>query len=148
MNRQEWLLTTAMEECDEVSQRVSKALRFGMDEVQPDAAANPDGLTNRQRVMKEFYDLRATLGMAGFDAWDGSDCARAAERAKVQKLDKYMAYAREQGTLAMSGPELIAALEQKADAIPIGSEDASKGASAYNWWRSVIGEAKRLVSRV
>lgn len=99
MNRQEHLLTIAMEECSEVSQRLSKALRFGMDEIYQD---HPDGLklTNQERIYREYYDLRAILGMAGIDAWNNTPETRATEFAKVVKVGRYLEYAKEQGTLA------------------------------------------------
>ena len=105
MTRQEHLLIIAAEECVEVAQRLTKALRFGLDEVQPNATdgihppTNPDGLTNRERVMREYYDLRAVLGMAGFDAWDVSDRARRCEEAKVEKVERFLRYSATCGTL-------------------------------------------------
>lgn len=87
MTRQDHLLVRAMEECNELAQRISKALVFGMEEVQPGQT-----LTNRERIYGEYYDLRAVLGMAGIDAWDTSDRARQAEAAKVAKVEKFLAY--------------------------------------------------------
>lgn len=52
MTEQEYLLTILAEECAEVSQRVCKALRFGLAEVQPG-----QGLTNRERIEEELHDL-------------------------------------------------------------------------------------------
>jgi hypothetical protein len=40
MTRDEHLMTIAMEECAEVAQRVSKAVRFGMEEIQPGQPLN------------------------------------------------------------------------------------------------------------
>lgn len=104
MTRHEHLLTNIMEECAEVAQRVSKAQRFGMEQIQQDAddapQENPDRLTNRERVMSEYYHLRAVMGMAGFDAWDMSDHARTAEQQKVAKVEKYLERSHRCGTLA------------------------------------------------
>lgn len=58
MNRQEHLLTIAMEECAEVAQRISKALRFGLMEVQ-----RGQPLTNANRINFEFDDLIAVMEM-------------------------------------------------------------------------------------
>jgi hypothetical protein len=55
----EYLLITAMEECGEVTQALSKILRFGGD-------AEYQGVTARQRAQDEVDDLLATLYMAGF----------------------------------------------------------------------------------
>ncbi len=62
MTEAEHLMTIAAEECAEVAHRISKALRFGMEEIQSDTTANPDGLTNRDRILHEYWQLRATLG--------------------------------------------------------------------------------------
>ena len=42
MNRQQHLMIRAMEECCELGQRISKALVFGLHEVQPGQAAYLD----------------------------------------------------------------------------------------------------------
>jgi hypothetical protein len=51
-------LVKLWEECDEVGQRVAKALRFGLDEVQPG-----QGLTNAERLKDEFLDLWGAWGL-------------------------------------------------------------------------------------
>ncbi len=56
MTVQEYLLTCLMEECNEIAQRCSKALRFGMDEIQPGQHLN-----NEQRIMDEIVDLRGVV---------------------------------------------------------------------------------------
>lgn len=103
MNRQEHLMVIAMEECAEVSQRISKALRFGMSQVQKamddSPEKNPLQLTNRDRIIEEYRDLRAVLGMMDIDAWDNSKQARAAESAKVAKVERYLKLSQTQGTL-------------------------------------------------
>jgi hypothetical protein len=58
MTRTEHLLTILAEECAEVAQRVSKALRFGLAEVQP---GQPH--TNAERINAEVSDLMAVLEM-------------------------------------------------------------------------------------
>jgi len=50
------LLTLLSEECAEVIQRVTKALRFGLDEVQPG-----QHLTNAERILQEFADVQAVF---------------------------------------------------------------------------------------
>jgi NTP pyrophosphatase (non-canonical NTP hydrolase) len=103
MTRHEHLMTIAMEECAEVAQRISKAARFGMEQIQEDAndkpEENPERLTNRQRIQHEFYDLRATLGMLCIDAWDTSDLARRCENDKVMKIERYLERSRRCGTV-------------------------------------------------
>lgn len=56
MNRSEHLLTCLSEECAEVAQRVSKALRFGLKEVQ---SGQP--LSNEGRIIDELLDLAAVV---------------------------------------------------------------------------------------
>ena len=73
MDRQEHLMVIGMEECAEIAQRLSKALRFGMEQVQAEAGhavtGDPDELlTNRERIRKEFSDLASVLEMVGIGA--------------------------------------------------------------------------------
>lgn len=58
MKKTEHLLTILAEECAEVAQRCSKALRFGLDEVQPGQEK-----TNGQRIADEMQDLSAAWQM-------------------------------------------------------------------------------------
>lgn len=91
MTKQEWLLVCLMEECNEVSQRVSKALRFGMDEVQP----NQD-LNNAQRIAMELDDLMTVVDM--LQCMSAIDLPNADNQAvKKVKVKKYMDYARSLG---------------------------------------------------
>lgn len=54
----EHLLTILGEECDEVGQRVSKALRFGLSEVQPGQEK-----TNADRIIDELHDITVIRDM-------------------------------------------------------------------------------------
>jgi NTP pyrophosphatase (non-canonical NTP hydrolase) len=56
MKRHENLFLTVMEECDEVSQAVSKSLRFGLDNHHPESDT-----TNAYDIMKEYYQLTALI---------------------------------------------------------------------------------------
>lgn len=91
MTRQEHLLIRAMEECAEVAQRISKALVFGLDEVQP---GQP--LTNRDRVVAEYTDLVAVMEMAGFPLAVVN--GRRVDE-KIAKVEKYLRYSEQCGTL-------------------------------------------------
>lgn len=89
MTRQEHLLAIIAEECDEVSQRAIKALRFGEFEIQPGQA-----LTNAERIRQEFADLCGVYEMAGFEF----PC-RADIDAKRRKVERFLRYSHECGTL-------------------------------------------------
>jgi NTP pyrophosphatase (non-canonical NTP hydrolase) len=92
MNRTEHLLTCLAEECAEVSQRVSKALRFGLHEVQPGQADN-----NAERIAAELVDLCA---VAEILVGEGIIPDRpVSSRAKREKIEKFMEISRAQGVL-------------------------------------------------
>lgn len=100
MNRTEHLLTCLAEECAEVAQRVSKALRFGLDERQAD---QPDD--NAERIRMEMYDLLAVYLIAEREHilpplhLDPGIVATFTAR-KQAKIEKFMAISREQGVLS------------------------------------------------
>lgn len=101
MNTIEHQLTTLGEECAEIQQRISKALRFGLDEVEPGQELN-----NRQRIAVELWDLIVVVAdlqaKSVLGVWrDISLSVDALDHiyAKGKKLRRYMAYARECGTL-------------------------------------------------
>ena len=99
MNREQMLLLLLIEECQEVSQRASKAIRFGMDEVQPD---QPNGETgnNRERLLREFNDLLAVMEMLSDEGHFGHDgIFRIPEwiEEKKKKIEKYLEYSKECG---------------------------------------------------
>ena len=89
MNVTESLLFTLAEECAEVSQRASKAARFGLQEVQPGQM-----LTNRERIVQELNDLWAVVEML-----DLAEVDRAAIFSKKRKVQEFLAYAEKCGTL-------------------------------------------------
>lgn len=95
MNRHEHLLSCLAEECCEVGQRVSKALRFGLDEVQRDQL-----LTNAERITEELHDLisvAAILHREGLiPGWQPDEDRTTAKR---QKIERYMLLAAEHGAL-------------------------------------------------
>ena len=107
MTRDEHYMTIAMEECNEVAHRIAKAMRFGMEQVQEDPddkpEQNPERHTNRERIAREFYQLRAMIGLIGIDAWTTSEVSRACERAKVDKVIHYLERSRANGTLTVPG---------------------------------------------
>lgn len=96
MNRVEHLLTILGEEGVEVSQRCSKALRFGLEEVQPG-----QDLDNSERIRGEYIDLLAIMEMLVEEGHilPVHYIDRPAIDAKKAKVEKFLAYSRQQGTL-------------------------------------------------
>ena len=56
MTHNENLLVCLLEECGETGQRASKALRFGINEIQ-----KGQPLTNAERIVYEFNDIMAVM---------------------------------------------------------------------------------------
>ena len=96
MNRTEHLLSCLAEECCEVGQRVSKALRFGLGEVQ-----KGQPLTNAERIAEECADLVAVYEILRAEgALSAPEIDIDAKRAKIER---YMLISREQGALNEEG---------------------------------------------
>lgn len=96
MTRLEHLLWVLAEECAEVAQRVSKAARFGMDEVQPGQE-----LTNEERIWQEMNDL-AGIGEMLIALRGQGGLSRDAMDAKKAKVEKFLLYSIECGTFHTS----------------------------------------------
>ncbi len=94
MNTTEYLLSKLAEECAEVTQRATKAQRFGLDEVQPGQYLN-----NRQRLTDEVEDLLVILSMLEDRGIVVLDHLESAVDEKEAKILKYMEYSRQCGTL-------------------------------------------------
>lgn len=97
MTRTEHLLSILAEECSEVAHRASKALRFGLEEIQ-----EGQGYTNSDRISIELVDLLAVVEMLEKDGAldvDESVDVEDAKYRKKQKVEKYLLYAEECGTL-------------------------------------------------
>lgn len=93
MTEQEWLLICLMEECSEVSHRISKALRFGLEEVQPNQSFD-----NSQRIALELDDLMAVVDM--LQCMSVIELPNADNQAaKKAKVKKYMEYAKSLGNI-------------------------------------------------
>jgi hypothetical protein len=91
LTEEQYLLICLMEECDEVSQRVAKALRFGLDEVQVG-----QDQTNRERLLGELDDLYTVAHELRFRQIVAQP---APNITKMQKIAKFMGYSREMGQL-------------------------------------------------
>lgn len=79
------LLVVMAEEANEVGQRVCKALRFGMQEVQPG-----QNLTNAQRIAVELGDLLAVFDRLQARGLLDANVVTDASIAKHQKLDRFL----------------------------------------------------------
>lgn len=92
MNRTEYLLTCLAEECNEVAQRVSKILRFGLNEVQPGYTSS-----NLTRLNEELADLCGVVRMLyplGIQLQSGTT-EKMIEKEK--KVNKYFEYSKQIG---------------------------------------------------
>ena len=58
LNKSTYLLICLIEECAEIIQRVCKAIRFGMDEIQPG-----QDLNNLERISQEVDDFQGITTM-------------------------------------------------------------------------------------
>lgn len=94
MTVEQCLLVCVMEECAEVAHRASKALRFGMDEVQP---GQP--LTNEDRLWGEVNDLIGVLILLQ-EKRDHPGPSDHAVQQKRGKVERFMAYSVECGQVA------------------------------------------------
>jgi len=82
-----------MEECAEVQHRISKALRFGLREIQ-----KGQKLTNQQRISYELSDLEAIKEILE-SMGELPKVNRDLISDKKVKVEKYLRYSREKGIL-------------------------------------------------
>jgi NTP pyrophosphatase (non-canonical NTP hydrolase) len=94
MNVEEHLLICLAEECAEVAQACSKALRFGLADQWPERG----DITNAENIARELEDLFGVVRML-YARGMIRDCDNARTLAKSRKVANYMAYARARGTL-------------------------------------------------
>ena len=96
MTEDEHYLVCLAEECTEVGQRVAKALRFGLDEIQRDQPLN-----NAERILDEFHDLFAVAAILQARGVLGH-IIPTTDRilAKRLKIERFMTISRAQGVLA------------------------------------------------
>jgi hypothetical protein len=99
MTEDEYFMIKVSEECSEVSQRVTKLLRFGSAETQP---GQP--LTNQERLEDEFADLLAAyqhLVIRG----QARQPSNSVIGVKMSKITKWLKYSRECGVVT-SAPSI------------------------------------------
>lgn len=104
MTRTEHLLTILAEECAEIAQRASKALRFGLDEIEPGQT-----FTNSARIMFEFDDLVGVVQML-MDEADLPTTSEYRSLVKIRKVEEYLTYSEKCGTLD-KGPSIPCSVE-------------------------------------
>jgi hypothetical protein len=94
MTRHDHLLLILAEECAEVAQRASKALRFGIEEKQPG-----QNKTNGERLQEEMVDLYAVWEMIVEEIDEVPSIFVADLQVKRLKVEKFMKYSKECGRL-------------------------------------------------
>lgn len=94
MTRQEHLLTILIEECNETAQRATKALRFGLEEVQPEQDA-----TNAERIVYEFNDIVAVMELLYAEGGLPKVFDAVSAGLKKVKIEKYFSYSSNCGTV-------------------------------------------------
>lgn len=83
----DYLLTILAEECTEVGQRATKAIRFTLDEKEPD-----QDLTNKERLIQEFNDLYGVMCVLQQEkVFDDFLDLEAIEK-KMLKIEKFYKY--------------------------------------------------------
>lgn len=93
MTRQEMLLTILAEECAEVAQRVSKALRFGLNEKR-----NLFEQNNAELIVHELSDLETIWDMLFEEGVLPNNC-NYSQLEKRERVEKYLSYSEKCGTL-------------------------------------------------
>lgn len=98
MNRAEYLLAKLMEEAGEVTVAAGKCSVFGFDDVNVLKRDVPGYPNNAELLAQEIDDL---IGVREMMRREGLIRAVSAERvaAKIAKVEKWMEYSRERGTL-------------------------------------------------
>lgn len=102
MNRAEHLFTKLVEECCEVGQRATKAMRFGPEEVWQDPVGNPEGLTNAELILSEMFDVFAVLELLSEDGLLPSDFDKDYDetlRERKAKVEAMLKFSQTKGTL-------------------------------------------------
>lgn len=94
MTKNEHLLKILSEECSETAIRVSKAMRFSLQEVQPGQHLN-----NAERIIYEFNDIVAMMDMLKEEGIIGDYIDLKSQAAKKEKVMKFLELSKQNGTL-------------------------------------------------
>lgn len=93
MRREQYLLCILEEELLEAAHRVSKAIRFGLTEFQPNQS-----LDNKKRLVSELNDVIAMLEMCGIDKHN--DLGHRAEiENKKRRVEEFITYSMQCGQI-------------------------------------------------
>ena len=90
----EYLLVQLISECCEVAHRATKALHFGLNDIQ-----KGQNLTNNERLTQELTDLHATIELCHANNLLTNQPTRTDLIKKKERIQKYMTYARSIGEL-------------------------------------------------
>ena len=139
MTRPEYLLTLLSEECVETSQRASKAIRFGLDEIYPE-----QDLTNGQRITYEFNDIVAVMEILKSEGFLDIVIDRKAIELKKNKIEKYFNYSKEEcGTV--DHDKLTMGFFSREDPNSINAlENIFAGKEGYVWFIELRGTIQWL----
>lgn len=97
MNKEEHLLACLAEECSEVIKEINKALRFGLDDFNP---KDPNKIPTRDKIEAELIDLLAVAEMLAYEGvLEPLDLDDDRIAKKQKKVNKYIKYARDHGSL-------------------------------------------------
>ena len=96
MTREEHLLTILIEECAEVQQRATKALRFSMTD--PNGTEPGQELTNETRLYYEINDLLAVITLLGEER-QKQYSNFSLQQEKMEKVEKYLKLSQKLGKL-------------------------------------------------
>ncbi|WP_207694161.1 hypothetical protein DOK67_0001893 [Enterococcus sp. DIV0212c] len=98
MRKNEYLALVAMEECAEIQQALSKAIRFGFDDHHPSRVDE----NNEEQMLTEFYQLTAMieeLQKQGIITCLSEEKIEVIKQNKIEKVYEFMAYSKQKGTL-------------------------------------------------
>ena len=104
MTKEDHLLLIIAEECNAVAQRCIRTLRFGLEHVSQ-SEQNPERLTNRRRINREFNDLVAAMAMLDANLLRISTDATTRRQARIAK---YLEVSEAEGRLSESASQTSA----------------------------------------